>query len=163
MRVIVPFWLLFVFQQSTQFSPYFGSVVNVSVKPLSVYLHFSCMSNQVLLIPLFDSSLSFLNLLLIFFSFVCSPPLPKGIQAPQPAVSQPAAAVGHHWVSSYTHIRQTVCWDGLRHLGWRRELGSFLLSQKPYMSAPLTCSHSPLPNTQYFSLCWTSHVSTLIQ
>lgn len=46
------------------------------------------------------------------------PPNPsKGLQASQPAVSQSAAAFGHHWVPCDTHIRQTVCWDGLWHLG----------------------------------------------
>lgn len=95
-----------------------------------------------------------------FFPFFPLSSPPKGIQAPQPAVSQPTAAFGHHWVSSYTHIRQTVCWDGLRHLGWRRESGSFLLSQKPYVSAPPTSSHSLTPSAQCFSLHWTLHVST---
>lgn len=49
-----------------------------------------------------------------------SPPTPsKGIQASQPAVTQSAAAFGHHWVPRHTHIRQAVCWDGLWHLGSR--------------------------------------------
>lgn len=87
---------------------------------------------------------------LLFIFFLSYPP--KGIQAPQPAVSEPAAAFGHHWVSSYTHIRQTVCWNGLRHLGRRREPSSFMLSQKPYVSAPPTSNHSLAPNTQYFTL-----------
>lgn len=80
----------------------------------------------------------FLFKALIFFP-LSSPP--EGIQAPQSAISQPAAAFGHHWVSSYSHIRQTVCRDGLRHLGWRRETCFFSRSQKPYVS--LTFPHSP--------------------
>lgn len=79
----------------------------------------------------------------LFIFFLSYPP--KGIQAPQPAVSQPAAAFGHHWVSSYTHIRQTVCWNGLRHLGQRKEPASFMLSQKPFVSAPPTSTHSLAP------------------
>lgn len=67
------------------------------------------------------------DFIIIFFylKHLFPPPLsfpPEGIQAPQPAISQPAAAFGHHWVSSYSHIRQTVCRDGLRHLGQRRDL-----------------------------------------
>lgn len=88
------------------------------------------------------------------FHFLLSSP-PKGIQAPQPAVPQPAAAFGHHWVSSHTHIRQTVCWDGLRHLGWRR------ISSRRSHTSPLLLllSHSFVPST--FSLRSTWHVSTL--
>lgn len=81
------------------------------------------------------------------FHFLLSSP-PKGIQAPQPAVPQPAAAFGHHWVSSHTHIRQTVCWDGLRHLGWRR------ISSRRSHTSPLLLllSHSFVPSTFSFTL-----------
>lgn len=42
-----------------------------------------------------------------------SPSFPKGVQASQPAIAQPAAAVGHHWLTGIPHIRQTVHWDEL--------------------------------------------------
>lgn len=102
------------------------------------------------------------SFILFSFFFLLSSPS-KGIQAPKPAVSQPAAAVGHHWVSSYTHIRQTVCRDGLRHLGWRGEPGSSLLTSHRSHTSLLhllvvipSCPHAVL----FFTLdlaCLNSH------